>query len=93
MKHYYGCDVAATMPGLSQAVAILKDTFEKYAGKEGDKSTLTKGELAELLRKELPEMGVSSGTASSTKQQTDYYFCPYSSLVSLSAAHVQGSRK
>uniref|UniRef100_A0A3Q3M2W5 Protein S100 n=1 Tax=Mastacembelus armatus TaxID=205130 RepID=A0A3Q3M2W5_9TELE len=41
------------MPGLLQAVALLKATFDKYAGKEGDKNTLSRGELAELLRSEL----------------------------------------
>ncbi|XP_067366955.1 protein S100-A6-like [Channa argus] len=42
------------MSGLSEAVTILKATFEKYADKEGEKNTLTKRELAELLRNEFP---------------------------------------
>lgn len=52
--------VSVTMSGLTQAVEILKATFDKYAGKEGDKSTLTKKELGELLRNELPSEGVST---------------------------------
>ncbi|KAK2844614.1 hypothetical protein Q5P01_011273 [Channa striata] len=43
------------MSGLSEAVEMLKATFKKYAEKEGQKNTLTKGELAELLRQEFPE--------------------------------------
>lgn len=52
--------VSVTMSGLTQVVEILKATFDKYAGKEGDKSTLTKKELGELLRNELPSEGVST---------------------------------
>lgn len=48
------------MSGLSQAIDLLKATFDKYAGKEGDKNTLTKRELSELLRSELPSGGVST---------------------------------
>ncbi|KAF3691960.1 Protein S100-A6 Calcyclin S100 calcium-binding protein A6 [Channa argus] len=51
------------MSGLSEAVTILKATFEKYADKEGEKNTLTKRELAELLRNEFPVGGPTSKAA------------------------------
>uniref|UniRef100_A0A3B4XJQ4 Protein S100 n=1 Tax=Seriola lalandi dorsalis TaxID=1841481 RepID=A0A3B4XJQ4_SERLL len=51
------------MSGLVQAMAILMDTFQKYSGKEGDKDTLTKAELTELLHKELPGVGDSNKAA------------------------------
>ncbi|XP_028281783.1 protein S100-A6-like [Parambassis ranga] len=41
------------MSGIKQAIILLRTTFDKYAGKEGDKHTLTKKELTELLRNEL----------------------------------------
>ncbi|XP_023264702.1 ictacalcin-like [Seriola lalandi dorsalis] len=52
-----------TMSGLVQAMAILMDTFQKYSGKEGDKDTLTKAELTEMLHKELPGAGDSNKAA------------------------------
>uniref|UniRef100_A0A3Q3W8B3 Protein S100 n=1 Tax=Mola mola TaxID=94237 RepID=A0A3Q3W8B3_MOLML len=33
------------MSAIMQAMKLIKDTFDKYAGKEGDKDTLTKKEL------------------------------------------------
>nr|XP_019948372.1 PREDICTED: ictacalcin-like [Paralichthys olivaceus] len=45
------------MSGITQAIALLTDTFEKYAGKDGQSKTLTKAELAGLLRNEFPEKG------------------------------------
>lgn len=42
----------AAMSGILDAIKILRDAFNKYAGKEGDKDTLTKRELAEMLRTE-----------------------------------------
>ncbi|XP_026228641.1 ictacalcin-like [Anabas testudineus] len=53
------------MSGLSQAIDLLKATFDKYAGKEGDKNTLTKRELSELLRSELPSGGSVGKSAES----------------------------
>lgn len=38
---------------LDQAIGLLVATFHKYSGKEGDKNTLSKGELKELIQKEL----------------------------------------
>ncbi|KAM7420858.1 hypothetical protein PAMA_015188 [Pampus argenteus] len=45
------------MSGLIEAIELLQATFDKYAGKEGSKDTLTKAELAELLRNEIPGAG------------------------------------
>merc|ERR1712002_270526 len=58
----------ATMSELTQAMALLMSTFHKYAGKEGDKDTLTKAELSELLRKELP------GATEVPKAEVDKFF-------------------
>uniref|UniRef100_A0A8D0L351 Protein S100 n=1 Tax=Sphenodon punctatus TaxID=8508 RepID=A0A8D0L351_SPHPU len=38
---------------LDQAMGILIAVFHKYSGKEGDKNTLNKKELKELIQKEL----------------------------------------
>lgn len=38
---------------LDQAIGLLVATFHKYSGKEGDKNSLSKGELKELIQKEL----------------------------------------
>ncbi|XP_053183072.1 ictacalcin-like [Scomber japonicus] len=48
------------MSRLMQAMALLKATFEEYAGKEGSKETLSKAELVDLLRNELPGLGGAS---------------------------------
>lgn len=48
------------MSGVQQAMSLLIASFHKYSGKEGDKFTLSKVELKELLQAELGEMlGVS----------------------------------
>lgn len=38
---------------LESAMQMLIKTFHKYSGKEGDKYTLSRGELRELLTEEL----------------------------------------
>ncbi|XP_067169412.1 protein S100-A6-like [Apteryx mantelli] len=38
---------------LDQAIGLLVCIFHKYAGKEGNKNTLSKKELKELIQKEL----------------------------------------
>ncbi|CAI5778546.1 Hypothetical predicted protein [Podarcis lilfordi] len=38
---------------LDQAIGLLVATFHKYASKGGDKNTLSKKELKELIQKEL----------------------------------------
>ncbi|XP_007429160.1 protein S100-A6 [Python bivittatus] len=38
---------------LDQAIGLLVVTFHKYSCKEGDKNTLSKKELKELIQKEL----------------------------------------
>ncbi|XP_042362401.1 ictacalcin-like [Plectropomus leopardus] len=44
------------MSNIQTSIGLILDTFSKYAGKEGDKTTLTKGELKELLQSELGEL-------------------------------------
>lgn len=44
------------MSQIQKAMAMLISTFHKYSGKEGDKTTLTKGELKELLNAELGDV-------------------------------------
>lgn len=41
------------MSDIQHAMELLIKTFIKYAGKEGDKNTLSKAELKELLQNEL----------------------------------------
>lgn len=59
---FYFCPLtpAIIMSDINKAIALLIATFSKYAGKEGNKHTLSKAELKELLQNELGELlGVS----------------------------------
>ncbi|XP_034552798.1 protein S100-G-like [Notolabrus celidotus] len=47
---------SATMPQLCQAMKLLRDVFDKYAGQDGNK-TLSKLELSKLLHTEFPGPG------------------------------------
>ncbi|KAG7225504.1 hypothetical protein INR49_027499, partial [Caranx melampygus] len=47
---------ATIMSNVQQAMALLITAFDKYSGKEGDRHTLSKGELKELLANELGEL-------------------------------------
>ncbi|XP_041648640.1 ictacalcin-like [Cheilinus undulatus] len=42
------------MSELCLSMGLIIDTFEKYSKKEGDKQTLTRGELSELLHDQMP---------------------------------------
>ncbi|XP_074131166.1 protein S100-P [Sminthopsis crassicaudata] len=42
------------MSELETAMVMLIDVFDRYAGTEGNKETLTKGELKTLMEKEFP---------------------------------------
>ncbi|KAK0135173.1 Protein S100-P [Merluccius polli] len=44
------------MSQVETAMALLLQTFDKYAGTEGKKDTLTKAELKSLMAKEMPAM-------------------------------------
>ncbi|XP_016142679.1 ictacalcin-like [Sinocyclocheilus rhinocerous] len=44
------------MSQIQQGMALLIAAFHKYSGKEGDKHTLTKGELKDLLNTELSDI-------------------------------------
>ncbi|KAL3060161.1 hypothetical protein OYC64_014694 [Pagothenia borchgrevinki] len=55
------------MAMLEEQLKVLKKTFDKYAGKDGDKDSLSKAELADLLREEFPGMA-------GDKQQLDAFF-------------------
>ncbi|XP_060906466.1 ictacalcin-like [Labrus mixtus] len=48
MSHHFD-----TMSELLQAMNLLKKVFDKYAGKDGDCKSLSKGELGDLLSNEL----------------------------------------
>ncbi|GAA6092845.1 ictacalcin-like [Tachysurus ichikawai] len=44
------------MSQLQQGMGMLIATFHKYSGKEGDKFTLSKSELQDLLNKEMGDI-------------------------------------
>ena len=48
--------ISGTMAGLARAMSLLSDTFDKHAGKDGDCKTLSKAEVAQLIRSEFPEI-------------------------------------
>ncbi|XP_022055810.2 ictacalcin-like [Acanthochromis polyacanthus] len=56
------------MSDILTAMNLLIKVFEKYSGKEGDKTTLTKGELKELLQHEMgPLLGKAPDKAAVDK--------------------------
>ncbi|XP_061923010.1 protein S100-P-like [Entelurus aequoreus] len=46
----------AGMTKLESAIALLLETFNKYASAEGDKRTLNKAEVKTLLSQEMPKL-------------------------------------
>ncbi|XP_026156661.1 ictacalcin-like [Mastacembelus armatus] len=44
------------MSDIQQAMTLLITAFDKYSGKEGDRDTLSKSELKELLENEFGQM-------------------------------------
>uniref|UniRef100_A0A3B4FV56 Protein S100 n=1 Tax=Pundamilia nyererei TaxID=303518 RepID=A0A3B4FV56_9CICH len=50
------CKVCHIHVDFNQGMALLIAAFHKYSGKEGDKLTLSKGELKELLQTELGDI-------------------------------------
>lgn len=44
------------MSNIQQAMTLLITTFDKYSGKEGDRHTLSKAELKDLLENEFGQM-------------------------------------
>lgn len=48
--------MSSTMSDIQKAMALLITSFSKYAGREGDKNTLSKEELKELLQTEFGDM-------------------------------------
>ncbi|KAF4103260.1 ictacalcin-like [Onychostoma macrolepis] len=56
------------MSQIQQGMALLIAAFHKYSGKEGDKTTLSKGELKDLLNAELSDiLGKSADQAAVDK--------------------------
>lgn len=47
------------MSDVCKAMKVLIESFNKYAGREGDPHTLSKAELKEFIQNELGEMLVS----------------------------------
>ncbi|TNN42657.1 Ictacalcin [Liparis tanakae] len=50
------CPTIPIMSDIQEAMALLINAFDKYAGKEGDKDSLSKAELKELLQNEFGEL-------------------------------------
>ncbi|VTJ91346.1 Hypothetical predicted protein, partial [Marmota monax] len=49
-----GGSTASTMTELETAMGLIIDVFARYSGGDGRRQTLTKGELKQLMEKELP---------------------------------------
>lgn len=47
------------MSTIKKAIAMLNDCFTKYAGQDGDKTTMSKAEVANMFKTEFPELAVS----------------------------------
>ncbi|KAM4631282.1 ictacalcin-like [Polymixia lowei] len=60
------------MSGVQDAMSILISSFHKYSGKEGDKYTLSKAELKDLIQSELgPMLGKANDKAAVDKLFSD----------------------
>lgn len=57
---------------LESAMQMLIKTFHKYSGKEGDKYTLSRGELKELL---LEELGTYLGVSEEVCEEANKGLC------------------
>ncbi len=57
---------------LESAMQMLIKTFHKYSGKEGDKYTLSRGELKELL---LEELGTYLGVSEGVCEEANMWLC------------------
>ncbi|XP_023127039.1 ictacalcin-like [Amphiprion ocellaris] len=63
------------MSDILKAMDLLINVFNRYSGKEGDKSTLTKGELKDLLQNEMaPLLGNAPDKAAVDKVFKDLDF-------------------
>ncbi|XP_049903513.1 protein S100-G-like [Epinephelus moara] len=50
----------ANMAHLREALELLTDTFKEYAGRGGDKNTMSKAEIRVMLRKEFPNTNMDT---------------------------------
>merc|ERR1711970_1028266 len=57
------------VPQLAAAMLLMIDTFDKYAKKDGDGESLSKGELSDLLKAELGDF-----TSSGDKAKVEQFF-------------------
>lgn len=74
---------------LESAMQMLIKTFHKYSGKEGDKYTLSRGELKELL---LEELGTYLGVRQALCKQADVPYVAEHSFQIRSARPAEGMR-
>lgn len=61
---------------LDQAIGLLVTIFHKYSSQEGDKNTLSKSELKELIQKEL-----TIGAVSEPPQAPSPHLSPFRSRI------------